>query len=117
LGEATGQRRAELVARWEADAELEAMHTLVVRVRYLVLDNTDGLSSLAASMSMMVELLEGWIDTAAANGVRWGNCSALVASLSHFLELKSELELLGSRHNADLTEDLADALCVAKSGV
>jgi hypothetical protein len=30
--------------------------------------------------------------------------------LSHFLELKSELELLGSGRNADLTEDQADAL-------
>jgi hypothetical protein len=29
----------------------------------------------------------------------------LVVTLSHFLELKTELELLGSGHNADLTED------------
>jgi hypothetical protein len=38
----------------------------------MVLDNVDGLSSLAASLSTVVELLEGWINTAAANGVRWG---------------------------------------------
>jgi hypothetical protein len=29
---------------------------------------------------------------------------------SQFLELEAELELLGSRHNADLTEDQVDAL-------
>jgi hypothetical protein len=34
----------------------------------------------------------------------------LVAILSHFPELKSELELLGSRWNADLSDDQADAL-------
>jgi hypothetical protein len=34
----------------------------------------------------------------------------LIAALSYFLELKSELELLGSGHNANLTEDQADAL-------
>jgi hypothetical protein len=33
----------------------------------------------------------------------------LVATVSHFLELKSELELLRSRCNADLTEDEVDA--------
>jgi hypothetical protein len=35
-----------------------------------VLDNTDGPSSLAAYMLKVVELLEGWIDAAAANRVR-----------------------------------------------
>jgi hypothetical protein len=34
----------------------------------------------------------------------------LFATLSHFSELKSELEVLGSERNACLTEDLADAL-------
>jgi hypothetical protein len=34
----------------------------------------------------------------------------MVAALSHFLDLKTELELLGSEHNADLTENRADAL-------
>jgi hypothetical protein len=34
----------------------------------------------------------------------------LVATLSHFLELKSEMEFLGSRCNADLTKDQVDAL-------
>jgi hypothetical protein len=36
--------------------------------------------------------------------------SALDAALLHFPELKSELELLGSERNADLTEDQVDAL-------
>jgi hypothetical protein len=34
----------------------------------------------------------------------------LDAAVSHFLELKYELELLGSRHNMDPTKDEADAL-------
>jgi hypothetical protein len=33
----------------------------------------------------------------------------LVAALSHFLELDSELELLGSGCNADLMKDQVDA--------
>jgi hypothetical protein len=71
-----------------------------------VLGNVDGLSSLVASLSMVVELLEGRIDIMAANGVRWGTRSALVVALSHF----PELELLESRRNADLTNDQFDAL-------
>jgi hypothetical protein len=71
----------------------------------LVLDNTDGPSSLAVSMSMVVELFEGRINTAAANGVHRGSRSMLVATMLHFLELRSELELLGFGRNVDLTED------------
>jgi hypothetical protein len=112
LDEATGQLRAELAARRAADAELEALWTMATRVRDMVLDNVDRPSSLAASMSMVVELLEGWIDAEAANGVRWGFSAALVASVSHFLELKSKLELLGSGRNVDLTEDEANALWI-----
>jgi hypothetical protein len=49
----------ELAARRKADTELEVL-----------LDNVDGLSSLAASLSMVVVLLlEDRIDTATANGV------------------------------------------------
>jgi hypothetical protein len=76
----------------------------------LVLDNTDGPSSLAVSMSMVVELFEGRIDTAAANGVHRGSRSMLVATMLHFLELRSELELLGSGRNVDLIEDEVVAL-------
>jgi hypothetical protein len=72
-------------------------------IRDLVLGNEDRLSSLAASLSMVAELFEGQIDTAAANGVQWGAQSALVAALSQFMELKTDLELLGSRRNVDLT--------------
>jgi hypothetical protein len=93
-----------------ADAELEALQTSAARVQGLVLDNIDGLSSLAASLSMVVELLDGQIDTTTTNGVCWGTRSTLVAAMSHFLELKSELQLLGSGCNVDLTEDQADAL-------
>jgi hypothetical protein len=35
-------------------------------------------------------------------GVHWGARLVLTAALSHFLELEPELELLGSRYNADL---------------
>jgi hypothetical protein len=34
----------------------------------------------------------------------------LVAALTHFPELGTKLELLGSRHNADLTKDQVDTL-------
>jgi hypothetical protein len=83
---------------------------LVARVRDLVLGNADGSSSLAASLSMVAELLKFWIDTTTTNGFRWWTRSALVAALSHLLELKFELELLGSGWNAELTNDQVDAL-------
>jgi hypothetical protein len=88
VDEATGQRGVELAARWEADPELEALRTSVTRVRDLVLDRVDEPSSLATSLSRAVELLEGWVDAAAANGVYWGTCSTLVATLSHFPKLE-----------------------------
>jgi hypothetical protein len=46
---------------------------------------------------MPAELLEEWIDAMATKEVRWGTQSALVAALSHFQELKFELELHGFR--------------------
>jgi hypothetical protein len=64
--------KAELAARREADATLEASQALAARIQDLVLGGDDGLSSLAASLSSVVELLEGHVDAAAANGVRWG---------------------------------------------
>jgi hypothetical protein len=87
------------------DAELEALQTSVAQVWNLVLDNANGSSSLAASLPMVVELLKGGINTAATNGVRLETRSVLVATLSHFPEWNSELELLGSKRNADLIED------------
>jgi hypothetical protein len=75
-----------------------------------VLGSADGPSSLATSVSRAAELLKSWIDAAATNRVRWGSRSALVGSVSHFPELKTELEVLGSRCSMDQTEDEADAL-------
>jgi hypothetical protein len=62
------------------------------------------------SMSTVAELLEGQIDTVAANVVRWGSHSALVATVSHFPELDTDLEVLGSGHSVGLTMDEVDAL-------
>jgi hypothetical protein len=112
LDEATGQLRVELAARQEVDVELEALQTLVARVQDLVLGSADGSSSLETSMSIVAELLEGWIDVAAANGVYWGSRSTLVATVSHFSELKTELEVLESKPCADLTEGEVDALWI-----
>jgi hypothetical protein len=67
---------------------------LGARVWDLVLGNADGSSSMAASLSMVVERLEGRVDDA----------------LLHFLELEAKLELLGPGRNAVLTEDWVDAL-------
>jgi hypothetical protein len=103
LDEATRQFGVELAARWEVDAEVEALRILVARVQDLVLGSADGTSSLAASMSTTVELLDGRIDTSAANGVHWGSCFALDAAMSHFPELKTELEVLKSGRSVGLT--------------
>jgi hypothetical protein len=88
LDEATGQLRVELAAWWEAYVELEALWTLAMRVWDLVLGRVNRSSSLAASMSTTAELHEGRINAAAANRVRWGSRSTLVAIMSHFLELE-----------------------------
>jgi hypothetical protein len=92
------------------NVELEAMWTSATLVQDLVLGDVDTPSSLVASLSMVAELLECWIDTMVTNGVHWGTRSMLVVSLLHFLELKSEVELLRSERNVDLTDDQADAL-------
>jgi hypothetical protein len=76
----------------------------------LVLKRADGLSSLAASLSSAVELLEDHIDATATNGVYWGTWSALSGTVSHFLEQGTELELHGSGRNVDQMEDQVDAL-------
>jgi hypothetical protein len=110
LDEGAGQLRAELATHREANAELEALRTLATLIRDLVLDNIDGSSSLVASLSMVIELLEHQINTTAANRVFWRTRSALVVAMWHFSELKSELELLRFRRNADLIEDQAESL-------
>jgi hypothetical protein len=109
LAEATRQLGAELATWWEVDAEREVLQTLAAWIRDLVLDNADGPSSLATSISMVAELLEGWVDVAASNGVHCGTQSALVAALPHFSKLEAKLELLESGRNTILVEDLVDA--------
>jgi hypothetical protein len=70
-----------------------------------VLGDVDGSSSLRTSMSLVVERLEGRINTPAANEVYWRSRSALVSTMSHFSELDIDLEVLESRHSAGLTKD------------
>jgi hypothetical protein len=94
---------AEQATQQEADTEQEALWSSATRVCDLVLKRADEPSSFVASLSWMVELLQDRIDAAAANGVCWSTWSALAITLLHFLELGTELELLGSRRNADLT--------------
>jgi hypothetical protein len=86
------------------DAEREVLQTLAAWIRDLVLDNADGPSSLETSISMVAELLEGWVDVAASNGVHWGTQSALVAALPHFSKVEAELELLESGRNTILVD-------------
>jgi hypothetical protein len=107
LDEATRWLEVEMAKQHQVVTEQEALRTLAALARDLVLDDVNGPSSLAASLSMMVELLEGQIDTVAANRFHWRSRSTLVAALSHFPELKSGLELHGSRQNADLIDDQA----------
>jgi hypothetical protein len=76
----------------------------------LVLSGADGLSSLAAAVSAVAELLEGRFDAMTASGVHWGARSALVATVSHFLELENKLGVLGSGCSSSLIEDETDAL-------
>jgi hypothetical protein len=76
----------------------------------LVLEKVNRTSSLAALLSLAAELLEDHIDAATANEVRWGTWSVLATALSHFPKLGTELELLRSEHNVNLTEDKVDAL-------
>jgi hypothetical protein len=75
-----------------------------------VLGSTDGSSAQAMPMPAVAELLEGRIDTAAANGVCWGSRSALVAAVSHFPELDTDFEVLRSSRNVGLIEDEVGAL-------
>jgi hypothetical protein len=110
LEEAARCVRVELDSRREAKAKLEALHSLTARVRGLVLGDANGSSTQATFMSAVAELLEGPIDTVAAYGVRWESRSALVAAISHFLELDVDLEVLGSGRSMGLTEDEVDAL-------
>jgi hypothetical protein len=99
------------VARWHrANAVREALWASAALVHDSILGDTGGLSTLVASLAKMVKEVENRINTTAANGVRWGTRSALVVALSHFPELEPELLLLGSKREADLSDDWVDAL-------
>jgi hypothetical protein len=76
----------------------------------MVLERPDETSSLATSLSSAVEQIKDCIIATATNGVCWGTQSMLVATLSHFPELGTELELLGSGCSMDLMEGQVDAL-------
>jgi hypothetical protein len=72
LEEVARQLEAALAGRHQVDAELEVMQTFAALVRDLILGEASGPSSLAMSLSMVAEEVENWINTTAANGVRWG---------------------------------------------
>jgi hypothetical protein len=107
----TGWRRQQGDSRrHRADAELESLHASTTLVRDSVLGEIGESSSLVASLAEVVKEDENWINTAGANGVRWGTRSALVTILSHFPDLEPELELHGFGHDADLSDDCLGAL-------
>jgi hypothetical protein len=98
------------VACWEVDGEVEALQSSVAQVWDLVLERPDMTSSLAVALSSVAEFIDNHIDAPVANGAHWDTWSALAAALSHFPELGTELEVLGSGRNTDLREDQVNAL-------
>jgi hypothetical protein len=72
LGEAVGRLEVVLAEHCQMDTELEALRTSVVFVWDLILGDGSGSSSLAASLSMVAEEVEKWVNAVAANGVWWG---------------------------------------------
>jgi prophage DNA circulation protein len=105
-----------MMAEWcQADVELEALRASVALVRDLVLGVAGRSSSLVAPLATMVEEDEKWTNATTANGVRWRARSALVTVLSHFPELETEVELLGSGRGTDLSDDQSDALLLQVS--
>jgi hypothetical protein len=75
-----------------------------------MLGGPTGTPSLEASLSLVAELIEGYVNTMASNVIHYRTWSTLTAALSHFPNLETELELLGSGRNADLMESQLDAL-------
>jgi hypothetical protein len=110
LDEVVGQLSEELAAWREVEAELEALRSSVAQVQDLVLGDVDVSSLLVTSMFAVAERLEGRIEATTANGVHWGSRSALGATVSHFSELDTDLEVLGSGCNTGLIEDEEDTL-------
>jgi hypothetical protein len=72
LEEVAERFKAILAERRQVDAELETLWTSAAFVYDLILGNASGSSSLAASLPMVVEVVEKWVNAAAANGVWWG---------------------------------------------
>jgi hypothetical protein len=64
----TGRLKVVLAEWRQVDAEREVLQTSATLVQDLVLGNVDIPSSLAMSLSMVAEEVEGRINTAAANG-------------------------------------------------
>jgi hypothetical protein len=81
-----------------------------VFVQDLILGDATESSSLVASLAIVAEEVEKWVNTTVTNVVQWGTQSALVAALSHFPELEPELELLGPGQDANLSDSQANAL-------
>jgi hypothetical protein len=94
----------------EAEEALEALQSSTAWAQDLVLGDVDGSSLPVTSMSTVVERLESQIDVAVANGVRWGSRSALVATMLHFPELDTDLEVLVFGRCTRLIEDEVDSL-------
>jgi hypothetical protein len=80
----------------EAVVKLKALQNSATRVWDLVLKGSDEASSLAVSLSLATDLIEGHVNATATSGVHWGAQLALTTALSHLPELEPELELLGS---------------------
>jgi hypothetical protein len=89
--------------------EHEALQSLASRIRDPVLERYDETPPLAVALSPSTVLIEVHVDAVAINRVHWGAWLALTTILSHFPELGSELELLGSEYNADLMKDEMEA--------
>jgi hypothetical protein len=81
-----------------------ALQDSAARVQDMVLEGSNKISSLAASLSSAVDLIEGRVDAVVTNGVHWGAWLALTTALSHFPKLEHEFDLLAFKYNADLTE-------------
>jgi hypothetical protein len=115
LEDVAGRLEVAMARRHWANAELEALWASAALVWDCVLGDTSESSSLAASLARVVEEDENRINTAVANGVRWGTRFALVAVLSHFPELEPNLELFRSGQDTDLSDDALWPLVSAAS--
>jgi hypothetical protein len=69
LEEGTGRLHAMQDEHWEAVAVLKALQNSASRVWDLVLKESNETSSLAASLSVVADLIEDRVDDAVANGV------------------------------------------------